>query len=229
MTDDVLSPVACLAPLETAQRKALAAACRFARYGGGETIADPASAAGCVMFVLSGTVRVSQPPGRDGDIVFQDVGTGGLFGETEALLGETARFCAVALRDSEIAILPAEMFSDLVSDHAAVAVALLRARLRADMAAAGPAAPLAGAGLITPDARKLYGELLRLAEPSPETPGILSISRLPRHRELAAWTGLSEADVADTLAGLVKINCVARRYPGLAILDEERLRTLAGN
>lgn len=227
MTDDVLSPVACLAGLDAAQRKTLAAACRFARYGGGETIADPASAAGCVMFVLSGTVRVSQPPGRDGDIVFQDVGTGGLFGEAEALLGETARFCAVALRDSEIAILPAGVFSDLVSDSAAVAVTLLRARLRAD--SAGPAAPASGVGLITPDARKLYDELLRLAEPSPETPGILSISRLPRHRELAAWTGLSEADVADTLAGLVKINCVARRYPGLAILDEERLRTLAGN
>lgn len=218
----LLGAIACLSPLSGDILDELAAASRFASYAAGDIVGGPAAQEDSVAFVSTGRVRVSCPPDRHGDIAFHDVPAGQVFGHLEALSGEKPQLSAVALSDVRIAFMPAAAFLTALETHPAIAVELLRAHALEAISSEPRAPREPGEG-----APQLYAELLRMAESDPQAPGQLTISKLPRHRELAGWTSLAENDVAAALAGLVKIGCVERRYPGLVILDADRLRQLA--
>jgi CRP-like cAMP-binding protein len=217
-----LSSVTCLGGLREEARDDAAKACRFISYAAGDIVGGPGAGETSVAFVTHGAVRVSLPPDRHGDVSFFDVSEGGVFGHLEALTGETPKLSAVALSSAEVSFLPASAFCMLIEAHPVIALELMRAHARDTMTQA-PRTP-GEAGSSSP---MLYAELLRMAEADSKMEDGLLISRLPRHRELADWTGLSEAEVAASLASLVKSGCVERRYPGLCILDAERLRKLA--
>lgn len=195
---------------------------RHMTYASGDVVGGPGAGETSVAIMHSGAVRISMPPDRHGDVAFYDVEAGGLFGHLEALAGGAPRFSAVALSPCEVSLLSADHFSALVDSHPGIALHLLRAQAVEAMNATPRAPHEAGHS-----SHKLYAELLRMAETDPANQGFLLVSRLPRHRELADWTGLSEADVAACLADLVKSGCAERRYPGLSILDADKLRQLA--
>ncbi len=218
----LLAATACLSPLSGDTLDALAAASRFVSYATGDIVGGPAAQEDSVAFVSTGRVRVSCPADRHGDIAFHDVPAGEVFGHLEALSREKPQLSAVALSDARIAFMPASTFLAALETHPVIAVELLRAHALAAVSSDPRTPREPGEG-----AHQLYAELLRMAEADPQAPGQLAISKLPRHRELAGWTGLSESDVAAALAGLVKKGCVERRYPGLVILDADRLRNLA--
>ena len=218
-----LSMIECLGNVSAAALEAPGRTCRKASYAAGDIIGGPAAGEAMVAFVVSGKARVSTPPDRHGDVAFHDVKTNGVFGHLEALAEEPPRLSAVALSDSSIVFMAAEDFRALIDDHPSIALHILRTHALETISDTPRAPHQPGAG-----SHKLHAELLRMAEPIQDDAGALLISRLPRHRQLADLTGLSEADVAACLAELVKSGCAERRYPGLVILDAERLRDLAG-
>lgn len=217
-----LAVVSCLQDLSQVIHDGLADTSRHMTYGSGDVVGGPGAGETSVAFVRSGAVRISMPPDRHGDVAFYDVDAGGLFGHLEALAGGAPQFSAVALSTCEVSLLPADQFCTLVETHPGVAVHLLRSHALDAMKSTPQAPHEAGS-----NTHRLYAELLRMAETDPDHQGALLVSRLPRHRELADWTGLSEADVAACLASLVKSGCAERRYPGLSILDADKLRALA--
>ena len=210
--------LACMASLDETARSRFEAACRTAVYAAGEKV----EMADSVGFVRRGAVRVSLPPDRNGEVVFRDVGEGGVIGDFEALAGAPAQFAAAALTASDVVHMPVPAFLDMLESFPVIALAMLRGHAQEALAAAARKSEGAQ-GTAVP----LYRELLDLAEPDPASPDAMIIARLPRHRELAAWTGLSVEAVADVLADLLRSGCAARRYPGLVILDAGRLRDLA--
>lgn len=223
--DDIaqaLRSIACLAHLDDVSLAAFAAQGRAVSYAAGDIVGGPASGLASVAMLCEGSVRVSYPPDRHGEVAYHDVPAGGLFGHIEALANHTPNLSAVCLTATRVVLVPASAFVGLLEDSPKVALALLRIQAH-DAVNAAPRKP----GVAHAGAHKLYAELLRMAEPDPNMPGELTIARLPRHRELAQWTDLHEDDVAAALAALVKTGCAARRYPGLGILDADRLRVLA--
>lgn len=217
-----LASVKCLGGLIQRDKNDAARACRFVSYAAGDIVGGPGAGEANVAFVTHGAVRVSLPPDRHGDVAFFDVTDGGIFGHLEALAGETPRLSAVALSSAEVSFLPASAFCMLIEAHPVIALELMRAQAL-DAMTQSPRTPKEPGS----SSHRLYAELLRMAEADSSLEDGLLISRLPRHRELADWTGLSEADVAASLASLVKSGCAERRYPGLCILDADKLRKLA--
>lgn len=205
----------CLAALDGAEGS-WSRGWREAAYAAGDVLPG-----GQVSLVLAGTVRVALPPSRDGAVAFRDVSAGGAVGDLEALAEAPAAFTATALAPVRVVHMPPAAFSAMLHEVPAAALAVLASHAR-EAVAAVPRAPGASADA----AASLARELLRLAEASPGG-AALTVARLPRHRELAAWTGLTEEDVAGAMADLVRSGCVARRYPGLEILDRARLEALA--
>lgn len=217
-----MAAIPCLSPVSDATIEDISGFCRHVSYAPGDVVGGPGAGEASVAFVRSGAVRISMPPDRHGDVAFHDVDAGGLFGHLEALAEEVPRLSAVSLSNSEISLLSADQFRTVVTANPEIALELLRAHAL-DAMNATPRAPHEAGG----SSHKLYAEILRMAETDPDNRGVLLVSRLPRHRELADWTGLSEADVAASLASLVKSGCAERRYPGLSILDADKLRQLA--
>jgi CRP-like cAMP-binding protein len=219
-----LSVIACLAGRDAEWLAQLAAKGRSVSYGPGDIMSGPGAGEASVAFVLRGLVRVSLPADRHGDVTFFDVAAGGLFGHLDALAGMAPTLSAVAHAQTDIHILPAPVFISVLESDPAIALLLLKETatdlvVRTPRPPASPDATLSGA--------ELFSELLRMAEPDPDNDGHLLISRLPRHREMAGWSDLTEQDVAAGLAALVKCGCAERQYPGLRILDPDKLRALA--
>lgn len=197
------------------------AAWQMHTYRSGDTLPT----GGLVALVCAGAVRVARPPDRTGAVVFRDVVGGGVVGDLEALAGATTEFTATALCETAVVHMPGADFVALLDSAPGAALAVLRSHAR-EALGDGLNAPRASGVAAAP----LCRELLRLAESDPHTrtpDGALAIARLPRHRELAHWTGLAEEDVAAVMADLVRTGCIARRYPGLRILDPGRLGAMA--
>ena len=57
--------------------------------------------------------------------------------------------------------------------------------------------------------------------------GTWFIETLPRHRELAEITGIDEAEVAATVAALIRNKSAERHYPGLIIRDMKAIEDMA--
>lgn len=216
-----------LAPKEIAL---LAAECRWSRFARGDVIVSAGQgAAGDVMFIVRGSVRLARPTGPSGRIAYTDIEAGGQFGEMSLFGVNDTDLTAIAREDGVVAILPERAFVELLGREESVSRALLcqyAALLRAREAAGG------GAGEDMPgatDAQRIYGELLALAEPRAANgdlkPGLF-IARLPRHRELADRLSTTEEVVAGAIAELVRLGLAEREYPGLLIGDEAALRRL---
>jgi|GEM_PF-6250675 len=217
-----IAAVGCFAGLAHEDLLELSDACRHVTFGPGDVVGGPAAGEAMVALVVAGCVRVSLPPDREGEVAFHDVPGGALFGHLEALADETPRISAVATAPATILMMPADVFRTTIERHPQIALHLMRDHARATLSDTPRAPAEPGASN-----QGLYAELLRLAEDDPSTPGHMVISRLPRHRELAEWTGLPEAEIAASLAGLVKTGCAERQYPGLTILDADKLRKMA--
>jgi len=218
-----LAAITCLGSRDAGWLDALAAQGRFARYGAGDIAGGPGAGETAVGFVLAGVMRISLPADRHGDVTFFDIAAGGLFGHLDALAGLAPTLSAVAQTGTDVFILPADRFTALLQSEPAIALALLQ-DLATDLVTRTPRPLAADTGRA---GTALYADLLRMAEPDTASEGGLIISRLPRHRELAAMCGLDEQTVAAGLAALVKSGCAERQYPGLRILDPAYLRALA--
>lgn len=75
--------------------------------------------------------------------------------------------------------------------------------------------------------QRVYDELLRLAEPSPNGDGSWYIPAVPMHKEIAVWAGTTADTVARAIGQLTNIGIVKRRTRALHILDRRHIEKLA--
>ena len=116
----------------------LAATMRWTCLPGGALLLEAGETGEDAYLLLSGLLGVRAPDGR----LLARLGAGDTVGEMALLSGERRSATVVALRDCEIAVLPAAAFRDAVASDPGLALALARGIVRRLAAAtAGPSTP----------------------------------------------------------------------------------------
>ncbi len=197
--------------------------CSWRRYGAGEQILDHASATRDVLFVTGGRVRVVNysPGGRE--IAYAVVEAGGHVGELAALDGRRRTASVIAMEPCLIASITAELFNELLRNHASVAVDLLIHLTGIIRISDQRIAELSTVGAV----QRVYRELIRRAEADPAEPGRLVIAPLPTQQDLASQVGATRETVARALGQVVDAGVIERRGRTLLIHDPAALRALA--
>lgn len=215
-----LDGIGLLAPLSAAERKALAARCSWRRYRTGERILSRDADSRDVLLIVQGRVRVVNYTASGREIAFAIIEAGGHVGELAAIDGEPRSASVEAAGDCLIAALGSRAFEELLMAHGAVALILLKNLARIIRRNDERIAELSILGAM----QRVYRELLRLAQPSPE--GAV-VQPLPTQESLAAHVGTTRETVARALGQLAKTGIARRRGRELLIRDPAMLEALS--
>jgi CRP/FNR family transcriptional regulator, cyclic AMP receptor protein len=122
-----LAGVDLIACLDEASRQALERRCLWRRWAAGEQIIDRETQSNDVYFVVSGSARVIDydDSGRR-EVIFDEIGPGGYFGELAAIDGEPRSANIVAAEGTVTALMSGEAFIEMLFQHREVGLAFMR-------------------------------------------------------------------------------------------------------
>lgn len=221
--DGALSRVSLFAELSDEALRVIEARCSWRRYASGEQVFDKESDTLDVYFVLEGAVRILNNTGDDREVALADVLEGNYFGELAAIDGMKRSARVIATRDSLLASLDGPSFLGLMHDHPEIALKVLERLTRIVRNLDARVTQLSS----QTEQQRIWGELIRLAEPDPAKPDSWAIPDLPNHKEIAAWAGVSREQVAQAIGELARDGIVRRKTMGLVICDLPRLQMMA--
>lgn len=201
------------------------AMCKWQEFGPDEAIIDASvePPRDAVFFVVSGAVRVATSTGTAGEIAFIDLGAGSQFGELSAIDGQPRSASVFSKGNCIVASVESAQFISILMTNPQVSLALLQHLTSIIRNNNKRIVDLS----TRTDVQRVYSELLRLSEPDPQGDGSWLITRMPKHKEIAAWAGTTEESVATALGQLIKVGLAKRRYPALHITDRAKVRLLA--
>ncbi len=219
-----LDTVELLSPLAPADRASLARACKWRRFEDGEQIVDHLGDTHDLCFVVEGRARVVNHSMSGREISFDDVETGGFFGEMSAIDGLPRSATVIALSSTLVAFLSPKRFEELVLSTPRVGLAVMRrltAMLRQSTERIMDLSTL-GAN------NRVHAELLRLAkaEAKAKTDNSAVISPIPVHSDIASRVSTTRETVARVLSDLARDGVVERHDSALKIRDLRALRRM---
>lgn len=208
------------------------AACQWRTYAPNEMIFELDDKGTDIYFVVSGKLRImifGQVSDEDGaapqesSVTLAEMSSGDTFGEMSAIDGNSRSARALAMDKCVLATLNREAFIDLMEDCPRVAIALL---MRLTSLIRSLNKRVQSLSTLTP-MQRIYGELVRLAEPNPQGDGSWVINNLPPHGDIASWAGADRENVATAIGQLAREGVVERRHRSLVVRNHQRLRMLA--
>ena len=218
-TEGTLAGIGILKHLPDRDLAQLAVRCQWRRYGPDQQIVGHQDETKDVFFIVVGEVRVTIYSLSGKTVTFRDIGAGELFGELAAIDDKPRAADVVALTDSLIASMPADVFLDLLRNDPEVSASIHR--------------QLAGlVRLLTERVfefstlavkNRVHAELLRLARDHMEGENTAVISPLPTHAEIAARVSTTREAVTRELNALERAGLIERRGGTLIIPDFARL------
>jgi len=217
-----LGDFALFADLEESERKSIEQRCHKRTYARNETILDKGSQSREVFFVLKGAVSVItfSPAGRE--VTLASVKAGDFFGELAAIDGQPRSASVSAIEKTEIAIMPPDLFNELVKTRAIVSFRLLE-RLARMVRASG----LRILELSTLQAaQRVYAELLRMAQPDAAVPGLWVVRPLPPMHEIASMTSTTRETVNRAISQLYPSGLLKRKGRNLYIMERNKLEDI---
>lgn len=222
-TEKNLSGIGLLVNMPTGERQKLEKKVRWCEYNHGDIIIDRDTEENSVYFLVRGKLRVQSFDDSGEAIFLADILSGDTFGELSAIdgLGRSARISAG--ETSLVASLEPDLFKQLLIDCPEVASSLLVRFANIIRESNNRIHSLTSRS----PSQRVYKELLRLSDPSPEGDGSWIIPILPKHDEIAGWTGADKEDVAQAIGQLARQNVVKRRNRTLVINDRAKLQLLA--
>ena len=125
-SDHSLAGIPFLSPLDEPSRKSLERRARRVRYRTGETIIDRESDSRDVYFVVDGRVRVVNFSMSGREVTFDEMETGGVFGELAALDGQPRSAGVVSLADTLVASVSPDTFMNMLRDHPDMAISMMQ-------------------------------------------------------------------------------------------------------
>ena len=217
-----LANVALLRSLDETERHGLQDKCAWRRYRAGERVFERGSDSREVFFIVEGEINIVSfaPTGRE--VTFASGTVGDIVGELAAIDGEPRSASVVATQDSLLAVMPSEVFVDVIKQHGEIAFLLLR-RL-SSMVRHVNRQVLEVSGLKA--ANRVYTELLRLAQPDSASPDLLVIRPLPALRVLANKAGTTRELVSKALNRLYPTGLIRRKGDRLYIIDRAALEDI---
>lgn len=223
--DGGLARISLFSDLDDAALREVEARCNWARFASGEQIFDKDSDTLDVYFVVDGAVRILTTGADEREVALADVIAGNYFGELAAIDGMKRSARVVATRDCLLASLEGGAFLDLMRRHPPVAIKVVERLTRIVRSLDSRVAQLSSQG----ENQRIWGEILRLAQPDPAQPESWQIPDMPNHKEIAAWAGTTREQVAQAIGELARDGVVRRRSMGLVICDLPRLRLMAAS
>jgi CRP-like cAMP-binding protein len=208
-----------LEELNEQEKRNIEQRCHKRTYSRNETILDKGSQSREVFFVLKGSVSVItfSPAGRE--VTLAAVKTGDFFGELAAIDGQPRSASVTAIEKTELAIMPPDMFLDILRSHPTVSFQLMQ-RLARMVRASG----LRILELSTLQAaQRVYAELLRMAQPDAAVPGLWVVRPLPPMHEIASLTGTTRETVNRAISQLYPSGLLKRKGRNLFLMEREKL------
>lgn len=197
----------------------LARQCKWRRFQDGEQVFDRSSDTRDVCFVVEGRVRVVNHSLTGREISFDDVDTGGFFGELSAIDGEPRSASVVALTETQIAFLAPGRFEELVLNYPRVGLMVMKRLAGIVRRSTERIMDLSTLGANN----RIHAELLRLARPAGPRDNTALISPIPVHSDIAARVSTTRETVARVLSDLVRDGLLERKDNALVIRDLCRL------
>ena len=222
IVEGALSRVSLFSGLAADALREIEGRCTWTRYVSGEQVFDRESDTLDVYFVIDGAVRILNNAADDREVALADVLAGNYFGELAAIDGMKRSARVVATKDSLLASLDGPSFLVLMRDHPDIALRVLERLTRIVRNLDSRVSQLSTQS----EQQRIWGELLRLAEPDAAKADSWHIPDLPNHKEIAAWAGTSREQVAQAIGELARDGIVRRKTMGLVICDLPRLQMM---
>ncbi len=217
-----LAGIAIFEGLDEAELGRLEERCRWRRFGNGERILEYGSASREVFFIVRGTANVLNVGLTGREVAFAKMTAGSCFGELSAIDGQPRSASVVAGEDTLLAVLPSEIFLELLQRRAEVTFRLLRQLT--NMVRRGDLRIMELSTLAA--SHRVYAELLRMAKPDAAVAGRWVIHPVPPLREVAAHVSTTRETVARAVSQLYREGLARRKGRALYILDRARLEEI---
>jgi CRP-like cAMP-binding protein len=207
--------------LDAEALRRLEAACFWRQVAAKEWVVDHQGDGTDVFFVLRGHVRVVMTVAGK-ETILRDIRDGEYFGELAALDLRPRSAGIVAITDSTLARMGAEVFRRAIHEHPSVCDQVLAVLVGQIRMLANRANEAAGLRM----KHRLWAELLRLARPGPLPSGLPIVSPPPTHAELAGRVNSHREAVTRELNASERAGLIARRRGAIVLLDADRLRRM---
>lgn len=217
-----LAGIELLAELTEAERRSLEKACAWRSYPAHEQIIDRHSDSRDIFFVVSGRVRVVNYSLSGREISFDDIDTGGYFGELAAIDGQPRSANVVALNTTTVATLSPQRLEEMARTHPAISFALLKRLAQIIRRATDRIMDLSTLGAHN----RVHAEILRLARENEKDDNTALVHPIPIHSDIASRVSTTRETVARVLGDLSRAKLVTRDRNALIVHDVERLEDM---
>lgn len=193
--------------------------CRWKTFEPHELIVDYGDDSNDVLFIISGQVRILMSSAYGRHVILNHLDKGDFFGEMSAIDGRSRSASVVALFNSEVCVMPGDVFVEIATTSPIVAKRTLEklvARVRAINER------LAEQAFLTARQR-LCAELLRQSRPRSGHPEQRIVSPPPIQEDLANLISSRREVVSRELSALTKDGVLERSRGGLILTDVEEL------
>lgn len=195
--------------------------CVWRRYDDGELVVDFEDESSDVYFIISGEVRILIRTMAGKEIILGESKAGQFFGEMTAIDGAKRSANVTALTKSELCIMPAHVFREVIFTSQSTCERILRlltGRVRELNARLTEHS-------IFDLKHRLYSELLRMAQPRPGKPNERAVTPPPFHHVLAARIGCRREQVTRELSTLAQEGLVEKTRGALVLVKPHVLQT----
>ncbi len=197
----------------------LAKRCRWRRYAAGGEVVSHRDESRDVFFIAKGEVHVTICSLAGKQVTFADFGDGEMFGEFAAIDGQPRAASVVALTDSLIASMSADVFWEVLMKYPEASASALK-HLTTQFRAATERL-FEFSTLVVKD--RIHAELLRLARKNMRDDNTAVISPRPTHAVIASRLNASREAVTREFHELYRTGVIERQGSGLVIRDVSRL------
>ncbi|MDH5749176.1 MAG: Crp/Fnr family transcriptional regulator [Rhodospirillales bacterium] len=196
--------------------------CTFIEFKKGDIIVAPDMNDNSVYFVISGEARILDGVQEGLDYVYNDVNSGGWFGEIAAIDDHGRTATVSALVDTTVAAMPREVFINLILEYRTIALKVLEdfsSFVRSSNQRVTKVSNFSGV-------QRVYMEILNQAIPDPDGDGTWIVSNNVKHKDLAVGASTSPEIVTRAISQLLKMGVVKREGGSFRILDRQRVQQM---
>ncbi|MEJ0093482.1 MAG: Crp/Fnr family transcriptional regulator [Methylocella sp.] len=193
--------------------------CNWRRFDDGELVVDYEDESSDVYFIIIGEVRVLIRTAAGKEIILGESRAGQFFGEMTAIDGAKRSANVTALTKSELCIMPASVFREVIFASKTACDRILRlltGRVRELNSRLAEHS-------IFDLKHRLYSELLRMAHPRPGKPAERTVTPPPFHHVLAARIGCRREQVTRELSALVQEGLIEKTRGALVLIKPQVL------
>ena len=195
--------------------------CTWRHYKAEEIVVDYEDESSDVYFIISGEVRVLIRTAAGKEIILGEIKAGQFFGEMAAIDGAKRSANVTALTNSEVCIMPTNVFREMIFSSQTICERVLRlltGRVRELNARLTEHS-------IFDLKHRLYSELLRMARPRQGRPDQRTVTPPPLHHVLAARIGCRREQVTRELSAMADEGLIEKTRGALVLLRPEALET----